>query len=100
MSPRKALLRGIAIDIIAGRERTQYAANQATHLFLGIERRSERQARRQSGAGDAELSSEDKLLAREIFWDLLIERVITPGLDDINPLPFFRVHSEVGGRLG
>ncbi len=36
----------------------------------------------------------DKLLAQEIFWDLIYQRVLTLGIDVANrEFPFFRLHS-------
>jgi hypothetical protein len=100
MSERKQLLRGIILDILAGRERTTYDPNQIAHLLCGT---AEVLNRRHSEAaepgsvfpGHLELDYDDKLLAQEICWDLIIERIITPGHDFPNSeLPFIRVHSE------
>ncbi len=41
---------------------------------------------------EKQLNPIDKLTINEIIWDLLIERVVTPGFDASNPnLPFFRL---------
>ena len=46
-----------------------------------------------------ELSREEALAAIEVFHDLLLERVITPGKDADHPLlPSFRIHSEGSTR--
>lgn len=48
----------------------------------------------------ASLDGDDKLLATEVIWDLLFERVLTPGTDASNlELPWVRVHSEAQDRL-
>lgn len=52
-------------------------------------------ARRSGGRShDPRLSSEDDATATEVFWDLVLERIVTPGLNEANKFPFFRVHSE------
>ena len=89
------------LDIISGKESVRYEPNQQTHLLLGV---AEVFARRGEATADAsrsfrsmvepELKAEDELLALEVFWDLVLDRIITPGLNRANPLPFFRVHSE------
>ena len=89
------------LDIIAKREKVTYEPNQQAHLFIGV---AEVLARRGDtpddlprsfvSRHDPELGAADKLLAMEIFWDLILDRIITPGVDGLNPLPFFRVHSE------
>jgi len=87
------------LDIIAGREPVTYEPNQREHLFSGVAQVADRRAGRPEGADDPKLNHEDSILALEVFWDLILDRIITPGMDAINPLPFFRVHSEVGDRL-
>ena len=105
MNPRKTEIRSIMLDIIAGREATKYEANQQAHLFIGIAEVLDRRADKPRDihnvfSRDPELECEDKLLAQETFSDLIIERVITIGLDISNlELPFFRVHSEAAARL-
>ena len=89
------------LDIIAGREPVTYSPNQVGHLFAGVAQVAARRAGRPEGLDDPRLDSEDATLAHEVFWDLILDRIITPGADDINPLPFFRVHSEADlKRLG
>ena len=91
------------IDIISGKEKVQYSPNQQAHLLTGLAevlvRRGETPAatsRSFTSRFDPELRGDDELLAMEIFWDLIIDRVITPGMDKVNPLPHFRIHSEAG----
>jgi len=95
----KSEIRSIMLDIIAGRECVTYKANQRGHLFSGVAQVADRRAKRPAGKDDPKLNYDDSILALEVFWDLILDRIITPGADDINPLPFFRVHSEVGDRL-
>jgi hypothetical protein len=33
---------------------------------------------------DVPLSDQDALLINEVVWDLIVERVITPGIDNLN----------------
>ena len=101
MKTRKEELRAIMIDIISSKETVQYTPDQQVNLFIGV---AEVLARRGDTPKDLRrsfvtrshpiLGESDELLAMELFWDLIIERVITPGLNKSNPLPFFRVHSE------
>jgi len=44
--------------------------------------------------GEPDLKDEDLLLAQEVVWDLVIEKVITPGRGGQAHLPWFRLHSE------
>lgn len=99
---RKEELRAIMIDIIAGREKVQYCPNDQEGLLIGL---GEVLTRRGHDPTDVprsfltptgrELGVSDRLLAMEIFWDLILDRIITPGLNGDNPLlPNFRVHSE------
>lgn len=45
-------------------------------------------------------SDDDWQTVQEIFWDLVCERVISPGRDSANPtFPSFRVHSETAAKL-
>jgi len=87
------------LDRIARRERTKYPPTEQGNLLAGIAEVLERRAGKEvdpfSGYSSRyELGQDDQLLALEIFWDLILDRIITPGLDLINPLPRFRVHSE------
>jgi hypothetical protein len=42
-----------------------------------------------------ELAEQDALWTLEVFHDLIIDKIITPGKDLTQPsLPYFRVHSE------
>lgn len=34
---------------------------------------------------EARLSNSDETILQEVVWDLIVERVITPGLDAMNP---------------
>ena len=95
----KSEIRSIMLDIIAGRESVTYEANQREHLFSGVAQVADRRSGQPEGIDAPKLNHDDAILALEVFWDLILDRIITPGADDTNPLPFFRVHSEVGDRL-
>lgn len=42
-----------------------------------------------------QLEGADATILLEVFWDFVVEKVITLGLDDCNPtFPWFRLHSE------
>ncbi len=99
MNERKTEIRAVMLDIIAGREQVQYEPTQLAHLLSGVAEVFERRAGKPKNMHSAfqpsdELEYDDKLLAQEIFWDLIVERIITPGFDFPNSeLPFFRPHS-------
>jgi hypothetical protein len=95
----KSEIREIMLDIIARHEPVKYEPDQCEHLFIGVAQVAERRAGKTEGLDDPRLNHDDAILALEVFWDLILDRIITPGTDDINPLPFFRVHSEAGDRL-
>ena len=93
------------LDILAGREKVQYEPTQEAHLLLGVAEVLGRRGGRQADIHSAfqhidELNHDDKLIALEVFWDLILDRVITPGYNYPNSkLPHFRLHSEAGKRL-
>ena len=105
MSTRKSEIRGIVLDLIAGRERSQYGAGSFSGIFSGVAEVIERRKNKPKDSfgmfsHPPSLDGDDKLLASEVIWDLLFERVLTPGMDASNlDLPWVRVHSEVQERL-
>lgn len=105
MKTRKSEIRSILLDIIAGRERTSYGSSQVSNLLSGVAEVLERRANKPKDSlgmfsHGARLDADDALLAHETIWDLLFERILTPGLDASNlELPWVRVHSEAEDRL-
>jgi hypothetical protein len=98
---RKAELREIVLDIVFKREHVTYDPYQFEHLALGVaeilNNRASRPARFQ---GESQLNESDWLLINEIFWDLIVERVITLGFDRSNSeYPFFRLSSHAQKNL-
>ncbi|MBW3595721.1 MAG: hypothetical protein KY475_00435 [Planctomycetes bacterium] len=94
-------IRSVAIDILAGREKPSYAADQVAHLVIGVaEILEEREGRTDRRRGsDAQLSVADRELVREVFWDLFRQGVITIGSDNANQnYPHFKV-SQFGKRI-
>jgi len=99
MNERKKLIRGIVLDILFGKENVQYPPTQFLSLCAGV---AAVMARRNVPASPGRLpinfsglSEEDSLFIHEIFWDLIVERVITIGSDSANlEYPWFRLHSE------
>lgn len=94
-------IRSVVIDILAGRERTAYEPSQYQHMLLGLaevlERRDGRS--RQDRHHQAQPSTADRELFREVFWDLFRQGIITLGLNDSNrEFPFFMV-SQFGKRI-
>jgi hypothetical protein len=105
MNKRKTEIREVILDIISGRAKTKYPPTQVGNLLTGVAEVLNRRAGKAEDSQNvfphnSELEYDDKLLAQEIFWDLIVERIITPGWDFPNSeLPFFRVHSEAKERL-
>jgi hypothetical protein len=49
---------------------------------------------------DGHLFGENWLMFNEVFWELIVDKIITPGLDSCNPdLPWFRLHSQASENL-
>lgn len=94
-------IRNVAIDILGGREKTAYGADQFQHLLLGVAEvldRRESQTTRDRHF-QAQLSANDRQLVGEVFWDLFRQGVITLGFNDSNrEFPFFRI-SHFGRRI-
>jgi len=89
-------IRSVIIDILAQREKVNYAPSQFAHLKLGVAevfQRREGSAVQQSLLGrDSQLSRADRETVREVFWDLFRQGVIMIGADDANEkFPFFSV---------
>ena len=104
MEKRKSELRKIVLDIILGREAVTHERWQFAHLAGGV---AEVLVRRGSGEvfptshvlRESRLEEADWQLVQEIFWDLICERVITPGFDSADAeLPSFRLHSEARAK--
>ena len=104
MDKRKTELRRIVLDIILGREAVTYDRWQFAHLSAGVAEVLSRRGSVEVFSTSAvlhepRLAEADWQLTQEIFWDLICERVITPGSDSTNDqLPFFRLHSEARAR--
>jgi hypothetical protein len=105
MNTRKAELRGVMLDIIAGREPTKYEVYEMGALIGAVAEVLHRRTGKSADEHDRyprspQLEDEDRLLAQEIFWDLILERIITPGWGLPNSeLPYFRLHSEVDENI-
>jgi hypothetical protein len=102
MNERKSVLRQIVLDVVFGLEPTQYPATQLRALQSAVAevivRRSEQKLPDYMPYAPP-LSREDSDLVNEIAWDLIIERVITPGMDPSNcDLPWFRLTSTARQR--
>lgn len=93
-------LRTIVLEIISGREKVSYPAEQFQHLVLGVaEVLERREGKEQPDRQQRRLSSTDSESVREIFWDLFLQRIITLGINDSNrEYPFFKVSSQ-GKRI-
>jgi hypothetical protein len=105
---RKAELRKVVLDILTGKESVFYEPNQFAHLALGIAEVEERRLGHSSAVlgfheSGARLTDEDQETLQEIFWVLIIERIISPELNEGgNPFGRFRLHSALTtpGGLG
>lgn len=97
-------IRAAAIDLLAGRETASHQLTQYLSLQRGVA--EVLQSREGGGSSydarrhrEANLDSQDTDLFREVFWDLIRQSIITPGLNDSNQsLPFFSLSSH-GRRI-
>ena len=100
MNARKAELRKIVLDLVFGRKQVTYAPNHYTHLSLGVAEVLYVQKAVGGWGSEQKLDGEDELLVLEIFWDLIVEKVLTVGIDSSNrDFPYFRLHSEAETNL-
>ena len=95
MKTTKAEIRKIALDLLFNADEPP---TQKDHLDDRIleELKRKHADKPDKHLQDAEGSLEyDWQMFNELFWDLILDRVITPGIDAIHPkLPDFRIHSE------
>jgi hypothetical protein len=75
-----------------------YDVFQLTHLFSHVAldlKGGDTQKLKLGLEAAPDLDEDDKMLVREIFWDLFIEKVITIGKDALNErMPFYRLHTD------
>jgi hypothetical protein len=91
-------IRNVMIDILAGREKTTYGPSQYGGLLTGaaevFQRREGRTLAPSILHHEPRLSANDAELAREVFWDLFRQGIITLGMNDANrEFPWFKVSS-------
>lgn len=100
MNARKAELRKIVLDLVFKRTQVTYAPNQLVHLSLGVAEVLNRGMSTGGWGSEQKLNGEDELLVMEIFWDLVMDKVLTIGINSSNrELPHFRLHSEAEANL-
>lgn len=105
MSARKLQLRQIVLDIVTGKEQVSYDFHQFTSLLTGVAEVLGKQSGRGRDYGavfgpEAKLDADDSDIVREIFWDLVVEKILTIGSDSANPnFPWFKLHSEATSNL-
>jgi hypothetical protein len=95
----KTILRSLVLEVLGITQKTQVVntINDVEHLVAerGIFPSSddcERLGIEYKYYQNKTLNPIDKLTINEIIWDLILERIVTPGFDASNPdLPFFRL---------
>ena len=95
MKATKSEIRDIALDILLN---TPHPPNQKAAFDLAI---AEALVRK-TGQGQRrdELVRENWVTFNEVFWDLMLDRIITVGIDSAHAHPpWFRLHSEVRENL-
>ncbi len=95
MKTTKAEIRKIALDLLLNADEPPSHKDHLDDKILDeLKRKHGDKPDKQQQ--DAEGSSEyDWQMFNELFWDLILDRIITPGIDAIHPaLPNFRLHSE------
>jgi len=99
MNERKRQFRRIILDLVFGLKKATYPANSISSIRTAVAEILHRESGKQEDSLNIlpfakPLTPQDAELCDEIVWDLLIERVITPGLDHNNPgLDWIRLHS-------
>jgi len=98
-------IRGVALDILSGREFLGAIPTNYQSLMEAIAKIFDKRAYQGDLSNfnlerrDSRLSEADRELFLEVFWGLFREGIITIGSDDNNrQFPFFRV-SQFGGRI-
>jgi len=92
-------IRGVALDIVAGREVTNYPPNQYEHLKFGVAQVLARREGRRTDGPPIPLDNPDSDLFLEVFWELFRQGLITLGINDANrEFPHFRI-SGFGQRI-
>ena len=91
-------IRKVAIEILSGKVKTQYGADQFENFKISIleifQKRDPSAASEIDYLGRSHLSDHDDLLFQEMFWDLFRQGIITLGMDRLNKeFPWFRVSS-------
>lgn len=92
-------IRQVAIDILSGREKGPHIrdVNQSGSLESAVAKTFAIRAGALPNDMDfhhAQLSPQDSEDFREVFWDLILQQIIVPGMNSANPnLPFFKVTS-------
>lgn len=85
-------IRDVVVDILTGKEKTEYGAHQFENLKLGVKEVFARRAGHVGHAGLLPSNHYDDELVRDVFWDLFRQGVITLGYNNPNPnWPFFRL---------
>jgi len=105
MNPRKKEIKDIILRIIA--EQSDEPVRSFNHLktrLTEILHPQDEQAKASAlieasvfggSPSEPQLSDDDWAFFSEAYWDLVIERAITPGLNSSNPeFRWFRIHSE------
>jgi hypothetical protein len=91
-------IRNVVIDILLGRETVNYSPSQFAHLLAGVAEIFQRRGGTTFSPSllhhEPHLSPSDAELAREIFWDLFRQGIITLGCDNANrDFPWFKISS-------
>lgn len=91
-------IRDVVVDILLGRERTMYGADQFTSLAHGVHEVFARRSGDTRHPTQVTQNAQDEELVRDVFWDLFRQGAITLGMNNANPgWPFFRI-SHFGRR--
>jgi hypothetical protein len=90
-------IRQAALDILSGREETQYTNNQFVHFRNNVADLLRKREEQRIGQPiqNFSFSVKDGNYFQEVFWDLFLQRIITLGTEN-NPhesYPFFRLSS-------
>ena len=99
----RAVLRRLALESLLAAPATDFQRLQNAVAALAAER-GVIGPERTVGPGlvsfsEPKLSNSDETILQEVVWDLIVERVLTPGLDAMNPeWPWLRM-TDRGRRM-
>jgi hypothetical protein len=96
MKTTKAEIRAIALSILV----SPNPPCQKVNLNMAIASALAAKCGLQRYEPDGKLFGENWIMFNEVFWELIVDKIITPGMDSVRAdLPWFRLHSQASENL-